>query len=83
MPRDIHPKTGEPITRADYQREPYVRVTLDDGNTVDGKATAWTAATVLVKWVTGHEHHSQWVNAEHVQRIARSESAWQDPYDDE
>ena len=81
MPRDIHSKTGEPITRADYRREPYVRVTLDDGTTLDGKAKAWTATLVLFRWVTGHEHHSQWVNAENVHRITRSESAWQDVYD--
>lgn len=83
---------GEPVTRAPYRREPYVRATLDDGTTVDGKATAWTARTVLVAWydrdtpsavvaVVSVHMHSAWLPAESVQRIKRSESAWIDPDD--
>lgn len=83
----------ERVTRADYQREPYVRATLPDGSIVDGKATAWTDTTVLVKWydlgkpsdvVAGIpvHMHTAWVPAEQVARIKRSESTWIDVYDD-
>lgn len=83
----------DPVTRPVYQREPYVRATLDNGTDVDGKATAWTSTHVNVKWydptkpyaiVVGLKvhMHSAWLPAERVQRIKRSESAWQDPYDE-
>jgi hypothetical protein len=83
----------EQATHAPYRREPYVRATLDDGSVVDGNATAWTATWVNVKWydpdvpyavVAGIQvhMHSAWVPAEHVEGIRRSESAWQDVYDE-
>lgn len=31
-----------PVTRATYRREPYIHITLPDGSTADGKASAWT-----------------------------------------
>lgn len=69
-----------------------MRATLNDGRTVDGKATAWTTTTVLVKWfdrttpsavVAGVpvHMHSAWLPAENIQRINRSESSWLDPDD--
>lgn len=81
MPRDIHRTTGELITRADYQKEPYVRAALDGGTIVDGKACAWTNTLLLFKYVIGHTFHNECVKATQVQRIKRSESAWIDPYD--
>ena len=73
----------EPVTHAPYRREPYVRANLDDGTVVDGKAIGWTQHQVDVKWRTPDgKTHVQWMGAEHVQRIKRSESAWHDPYDD-
>lgn len=82
----------DPVTRAPYRREPYVRATLGDGTTVDGKATAWTTARVLVAWYDPDKPpdvvagvpvhmHSAWIPAEHVRRIKRSESSWIDPDD--
>jgi hypothetical protein len=76
----------ERLVRAEYEREPYVRATLDDGTTLDGKATAWTSTHVDVNRydpdtpyavVAGTEihMHSAWVPADRVQRIKRSESA--------
>lgn len=82
----------EQVTRAPYRREPYVRATLDDVTTVDGKATAWTQDSALVAWydpdtpsavVAGVpvHMHTAWIPAEHVRRIKRSESSWIDPDD--
>lgn len=70
-----------PVSRAGYRREPYVRVKLGDGATVDGKATAWTENYVLLQWVEGHEYKNLWVASEVVKRIDRCESSWRDPYD--
>ena len=72
-----------PVTRAEYQREPYVRAALSDGSTADGKAHAWTRGQVLFHWQDEDwKVHNQWMDAEHVTRIHRDESRWRDPYDD-
>lgn len=91
-PLPDHPAL-ESVTHVPYQREPYVRATVDDGSVVDGKATAWMGTHVLVDWydrdrpaevVAGIpiHMHSEWLLADRVQRIKRSESAWQDKYND-
>lgn len=82
MHYDAYQPEWGPVTHATYQREPYVRATLADGTTVDGKASAWTQDYVLVTYVVGHTYHNVWVHASLVQRIKRSESAWIDVYDD-
>lgn len=69
------------VTHAPYRREPYIRVQLDDGTTVDAKAAAWTRTHVLAWWITLGKVHNVWVLATRVRRIARGESAWRDPYD--
>lgn len=69
-----------------------MRATLDDGTTVDGKATAWTQDSVLVAWYNPDKPsdvvagvpvhmHTAWLPADRVQRIQRSESSWFDPDD--
>lgn len=86
------PPQHERIRRAIDRREPYVRVTRKDGTTVDRKATAWTPTRVLVKWYDYDKPSAvvagvpvrmdyAWFPADRVQRIKRSESAWQDMYD--
>ena len=70
------------VTHAPYRREPYIRVQLGDGVTVDAKAAAWTRTHVLAHWIDGDGRAwDKWVDARCVRRIARGESAWQDPYD--
>lgn len=69
------------VTHAPYRREPYIRVQLDDGRTVDAKAAAWTRTHVLAHWDDGEKVWDVWVEARCVRRIPRGESAWQDPYD--
>lgn len=82
-----------PVTQAGYGRRPYVRITMDDGRVFDGRVHAWTDTRVLVQWpdrdvpprkvawMTTHVQEA-WADAEHVERIPRRESSWQDPYDD-
>lgn len=73
-----------PVTRAPYQREPYVRACLspDSGETVDGKAIGWTREHVHLKWQDADfKMHTRWIPAAWVKRITRAESSWQDPYD--
>ena len=71
-----------PVTHAHYRREPYVRCTTGHGS-VDGKAVAWTRTHVLLHWIDDDGMaHNLWTPAATVQRIARDNSAWQDPYDD-
>lgn len=77
----MHPHPSE-VTHAPYRREPYIRVQLGDGRTVDAKAAAWTRTQVLAHWVDGDgKTHNEWVLAVRVRRVTRGESAWQDPYD--
>lgn len=73
---------NERITRAPYRREPYVRLTLRDGSTLDGKALAWTRDRVLFHNEGGETVADYWVPASAVVRIDRADSRWQDPYDD-
>lgn len=55
----------------------------DTGPVLDAKAVAWTRDTVLLHWVDDElAAHNVWVPAPCVRRIKRSESRWQDPYDD-
>lgn len=83
MHYDHRDKSWGSVTHAPYRREPYVRAMLSDGSVVDGKAIGWTQHQVDVKWQTPDgKIHTQWMDAEHVQRINRSESAWNDPYDE-
>lgn len=82
MPYEAYDSAWGPVSRPEYRRELYVRVMLADGTTLDGKATAWTATTVLVHSQAGGKVHNGWFEAEHVQRINRSQAAWQDVYDD-
>ena len=82
MHYDAYDPVWGPVSRPEYRREPYVRVTFADGTTMDGKATAWTATTVLVHSQAGGKVHNGWFEAKHVQRIKRSQAAWQDVYDD-
>ena len=80
------------VTHAPYRREPYVRFhppasTVDgfavEGFTIDGKAAAWTRTSVLLHWIDeAGRAHNRWVPAKNVRRVAREDSAWQDPYDD-
>lgn len=70
------------VTHAPYRREPYIRVQLDDGWTVDAKAAAWTRTHVLAHWIDGDgKAWDRWVEARCVRRIPRDESDWRDPYD--
>ena len=72
-----------PVTHAPYRREPYVRARPVPGLSVDGKAVAWTRTEVLLHWIDDDGRaHNRWLAASLVRRIQRSESAWQDPYDD-
>lgn len=81
------------VSRPGYGQKPYVHITLPDGRVFEGRAAAWAADKVLVVWydtdappeyVVGIPIHTQyaWADAEHVERIKRRESAWQDPRDD-
>ena len=81
------PAAGGPppgrVVHETYRREPYVRVTLPNGRSMDGKAVAWTREFVLVHWMDDRMNvFNRWVPAAAVRRIPRDESAWQDPYDD-
>lgn len=70
------------VTHAPYRREPYIRLRTTS-SVIDGKAAAWTRASVLLHWVDGlGRAHNRWVPAENVHRLGRDESSWQDPYDD-
>lgn len=82
MQNDAYDPIWGPISRPEYRREPYVRIAFPGGTTLDGKATAWTDTTVLVHSQAGGTVRNGWFEAEHVQRIKRSESIWQDMYDD-
>ena len=71
-----------PVTHAPYRQEPYIRVQLDDGATVDAKVSAWTRTQVLAHWMDEDgKAWNVWVLAGAVKRIPRVESSWQDPYD--
>lgn len=71
------------VTHAPYRREPYIRARPVPGVTVDGKAVAWTRTHVLLHWIDDDgQAHNRWLAAAMVRRIQRSDSAWQDPYDD-
>ena len=70
------------VTHAPYRREPYVRCRTPS-SLVDGKAVAWTRASVLLHWIDDDGRaHNRWVPAGTVRRVSRDDSAWQDPYDD-
>ena len=69
------------VTRAPYRREPYVRVTWQDGSVRDGKAMAWTRDRVLFHAEPEGVVTDEWVPAWAVVRIPREESGWIDPYD--
>lgn len=75
------PRRG-PITHSEYGRAPYVRALCPDGATRDGQAHGWTNNEVLFHSQQGGTVYNAWIPTEHVQRIKRSESAWQDVYDD-
>lgn len=47
---DHRDETGGQMIRFLYQQEPYVRITLPDGATVDGKVMGWTRGKVLAMW---------------------------------
>ncbi|CEA09359.1 hypothetical protein BN1051_02728 [Arthrobacter saudimassiliensis] len=71
------------VTHAPYRREPYIRARPVPGVTVDGKAVAWTRTHVLLHWIDDDgQAHNRWLAAALVHRIQRSDSGWQDPYDD-
>lgn len=75
-------KDAEQVRTAPYRREPYVRVIIPGRSSIDAKVSRWSPTHVLVHWedrVSGV--HNAWVPARYVQRIARSESSWTDPYD--
>jgi hypothetical protein len=73
--------TRHHITRAPYNREPYVRASVD-GVSVDAKAIGWTREHVQLKWQADGETYTRWVFAKDVVRIGRDESRWRDPYDE-
>ena len=78
-PGSAGPRT---VTHAPYRREPYVRCRTP-ASVIDGKAAAWTRTSVLLHWVDDDGRaHNRWVPADSVRRVARDDSAWQDPYDD-
>lgn len=71
------------VTHAPYRREPYIRARPVPGVTVDAKAVAWTRTHVLLHWIDDDgQAHNRWLAAALVHRIQRSDSGWQDPYDD-
>ena len=67
----------ETCERYPYGRFPYIRITLDDGSTVDGKASAWQGDRFLAVWVDAHRQvHQLWMDNKHATRIPRKESSW-------
>ena len=71
------------VQSAPYRREPYVRATLPDGSTVDGKVVRWPPSHALIHWQDdpAGPHREAWVPGPWCERIDREESAWRDPYD--
>lgn len=71
------------VRSAPYRREPYVRATLPDGSTVDGKVARWSPSHVLLHWQDdpAGPHREAWVPGAWCERIDREDSAWRDPYD--
>lgn len=71
------------VRSAPYRREPYVRATLPDGSTVDGKVVRWSPSHVLLHWQDdpAGPHREAWVPGAWCERIDREDSAWRDPYD--
>jgi hypothetical protein len=69
----------EVCKRYAYGREPYVRITLEDGSTVDGKAHAWQGDRFLANWFDDDgNQHSLWMDNRHALRLPYRESQWHD-----
>ena len=72
------PTTGA-CHRYPYGRQPYVRITLEDGTTVDGKASAWQGDRFLAVWFDeARNFHDLWMDTKHAVRIPYRESRWHD-----
>ncbi|MGL3804737.1 hypothetical protein ACSYDW_01430 [Paeniglutamicibacter sp. R2-26] len=58
-------------------RQPYVRITLEDGSTVDGQAHAWEGNKFLANWFDEKNNlHSLWMDSQHAVKIPWRESRW-------
>lgn len=69
----------EACKRYVYDRQPYVRITLEDGTTVDGKAHAWQGDKFLAVWFDERrKSHHLWMDAKHAVHIPYRESRWHD-----
>ena len=71
------------VTSAPYRREPYARVRLPDGSTLDAKAVRFSPTHLLLSWRDhpGAAPSQMWVPRAWAHRIPREQSSYQDPDD--